>query len=111
MEFNEKHPSCNILGRGVVYKNTKDKKDKFKIIDMSAEYIRIKIDQSLELNSIINLSVKISVGILEMDVNAQGEVVEKLEQARGYKIKFIRLSDKDQKNIDEIMRASCNIED
>jgi len=106
---NNKYPSCEVVGGGKVFiKDTKNG-GKFKIIRMSAEEIEIKTSIQLELDTIVDLKIILNSILFEMDIDAMGKVVEKLEPTEKYRIEFIHLSDKAKKEIDELMQNACNL--
>ena len=106
---NSKYSSCDVVGGGKVFlKDTKDGK-KFKIIEMSAEEIKILTDLQLELESIVDLKIILNSIIFDIDIDASGKVVEKLDTTEKYRIEFIGLSDKVKGEIDEIIKGACNL--
>ena len=101
---NNKYPSCEIAGGGKVFLKDTKNGEKFKIIRMSAENIEIKTSMQLEVGTLVDLKIILNSILFEMDINAKGKVVGKLEPTEKYRIQFIDLSDKAKKEIDEIMR-------
>ena len=107
---NNKYPSCDVAGGGKIFlKNTKSG-EKFKIIDMSAEEIKIKTSMQLELDTIVDLKISLDSLLFEIHVDAIGKVVEKLESTEKYRVEFMELSDKVKEEIDEVMRSTCNLD-
>ncbi|WP_298840866.1 hypothetical protein [Clostridium sp.] len=106
---NNKYPSCEIAGGGKVFLKDTKNGEKFKIIRMSAENIEIKTSMQLEVGTLVDLKIILNSILFEMDINAKGKVVGKLEPTEKYRIQFIDLSDKAKKEIDEIMRNACDI--
>ena len=106
---NNKYPSCDVVGGGKVFLKDTKNGEKFKIIEMSAEEIKIKTDLQLELDTIVDLKIILNSVLFDIDIDAMGNVVEKLESSQKYRIEFIGLSDKVKEEIDEIMRSACNL--
>ena len=106
---NNKYPSCEIAGGSKVFLKDTKNGEKFKIIRMSAENIEIKTSMQLEVGTLVDLKIILNSILFEMDINAKGKVVGKLEPTEKYRIQFIDLSDKAKKEIDEIMRNACDI--
>lgn len=104
-----KYTSCDVLGGGKVFLKDNKHGEKFKIIEMSAEEIKIETDFKLELNDIVHLKIVLNSVLFNIDIDAKGKVVEKLDIAEKYRIEFIELSDEDKEEIDEIMRSACNL--
>ncbi len=104
----KKHASCNVAGDGKLYKESNKNAEKFNIIDMSAEGIRI--ETSAELNNEMNIKLKIRLKGSPIDayMDVNGVVIGKLEN--GFEIEFLDLLDSDKDDIDELMRNTCNIE-
>jgi len=76
---NNKYTSCDVVGGGKIFLiDNKDGK-KFKIIKMSAEEIRIKTDLQLKLDDIVELKIILNSILFDIDIDAKGKVVEKLE--------------------------------
>ncbi|MBC8060122.1 MAG: hypothetical protein H7Y18_05600 [Clostridiaceae bacterium] len=109
MEKN-KYPSCDVAGGGKVFLKGTKNGEKFKIIEMSAEEIKIKTSMKLELDAIVDLNISLESFLFEIDLKAIGKVVEKLESTEKYRIELIELSDKVKEEIDEIMRSTCNLD-
>lgn len=106
---NNKYPSCDVAGGGKVFLKGTKNGEKFKIIKMSAEEIEIKTSMKLELDTIVDLKIILNSILFEIDLNAVGKVVEKLDPTEKYRLEFIELSDKAKNEIDELMRSACNI--
>ena len=105
---NNKYTSCDVVGGGKIFlKDTKNGR-KFKIIIMSAEEIRIKTDLQLELDDLVDLKIILNSILFDIDIDAEGKVVEILDTTNKYRIEFIGLSDKVKEEIDEIMRSACS---
>ena len=107
---NNKYPSCDIAGGGKIFLEDSKNGEKFKIIEISAEEIKIKTDIKLELNTIVDLNIVLDSVLFEIDIKAVGKVVEKLESTEKYRIEFIGLIDEVKEQIDEIVKSTCNID-
>jgi hypothetical protein len=106
---NNKYTSCDVVGRGKVFLKNTERGEKFKIIEMSAVEIKIKTSLQLELDTIVNLKIILNSILFDIDVDATGKVVEKLESTENYRIEFIDLEDKAKEEIDDIMKSACNL--
>lgn len=106
---NNKYTSCDVVGGGKVFLKDSDNGAKFKIIEMSALEIKIKTSMKLELDTIVDLRIVLNSILFDIDLDAMGKVVEKLESIEEYRIKFIDLSYKAKEEIDDIMRSACNL--
>jgi len=98
----DKYTSCNVLGAGKLNKDVS-----FKIIDLSAEKVRIKTDAPIELNSSVNLDITLDEHIYQINIKANGSVSKKIEN--GYEVLFTDLTVKDKIGIDELMKSTCGI--
>jgi len=104
-----KYTSCEVVGGGKVFlKNTEDG-EKFKIIEMSAEEIKIKTSMLLELEDLVDLKIVLNSILFNIDIDAMGVVVGKLEAADKYRIELMGLSEEAKEEIDEIMLGACNL--
>ncbi|MBC8061917.1 MAG: hypothetical protein H7Y18_14790, partial [Clostridiaceae bacterium] len=56
---NNKYPSCDVAGGGRVFLKGTKNGEKFKIIEMSAEEIKIKTNLQLELDAIVDLKISL----------------------------------------------------
>lgn len=108
---NNKYVSCDIVGGGKVFLKNSENGENFKIIEMSAEEIKIKTSMKLELDNMVEFKIILDSILFEIDIDAKGKVVEKLDSTDKYRIEFMELSDKDKEEIDEIMRRACNLAD
>ena len=97
------YPSCNIIGNGKLNNDVS-----FKIIDLSAERIRIKTDAPIKIKHNVNLAVSLDAGLFEITIKSKGFVSQKVPE--GYEIKFTDISDIDRNEINELMKSSCNID-
>lgn len=108
---NDKYTSCDVLGGGKIFLKDAKKGEKFKIVEMSAEVIKIKTSMQLEVDNLVDLKIRLNSLLFEIDIDSVGKVVEKLEPTDIYTVEFIKLSDKAKREIDEIMRNACNKND
>jgi len=106
--LNNGYQSCNIVGGGKVFLKDTKKAKKFKVIEMSAEEIKIETNLQLELDTIVHLKIILNSILFNIYIDAKGKVVEKIEPIEKYRIDFIGLSEKVKKEIDEIVRNACN---
>ena len=97
-----KYVSCEVAGSGKLNKDVS-----FKIIELSAEKIRIKTDAPLEIGNSVNLDILLDSIIFQIEINAKGNVSEKIND--GYEIIFEDLSDEARTEIDELMKSTCNM--
>ena len=104
-----KYTSCEVEGGGKVFLKNTDDGEKFKIIEMSAEEIKIKTSMQLELDTIVDLKIILNSILFNIDIDAMGKVVEKLESTDKYRIELMGLSDEAKEEIDEIMLSACNL--
>ncbi|MDF2985787.1 MAG: hypothetical protein K0R50_1297 [Eubacterium sp.] len=103
-----KYASCNVTGDGKLYTDT-NVADNFKIIDMSAEAMRLETPAALHANMRVKLKIRLK-GI-PVDVHLDINGIVKSQLYKGFEIEFHDLSDFDREEIDELMRSTCNIED
>ena len=106
---NNKYLSCNIVGGGKVFLKGNEEGEEFKIIEMSADEIKIETGLHLELDNIVKLKIILNSILFDIDIDAMGKVVEKLELKEKYRIEFMELSEKAKEEIDEIMRNACDL--
>lgn len=104
----KKYASCNVSGDGKLYTESNNSADKFKIIDMSAEGIRIETAADLQQQMMVKLKIRLKGSPIDVHINVNGKVKGKL--GKDFDIKFLDLLDSDRDDIDELMRSSCNIE-
>ncbi|MBC8059687.1 MAG: hypothetical protein H7Y18_03380, partial [Clostridiaceae bacterium] len=62
------------------------------------------------LDAIVDLKISLDSVLFEIDIDAIGKVVDKLEVTGKYRIEFMELSDEVKNEIDEIMRSTCNLD-
>lgn len=103
-----KYASCSIAGDGKLYTENNNKMEKFKIIDMSAEGIRLETQAVLQEITGVELKIRLIGGPLDAYMDISGKVKRRLE--KGYEIEFVGLSENAREEIDELMRTTCNIE-
>jgi hypothetical protein len=99
----EKYPSCEVSGSGKLNKDVS-----FKIIELSAEKVRIKTDAPIEIKSSVNLDMSLDAGLVEIKIKANGTVLKKIDG--GYEILLADISDEDRNEINELMKSSCDID-
>ena len=104
----KKYASCNVSGDGKLYIENNKNADKFKIIDMSAEGIRIETLAELKEQMNIKLKIRLKGSPIDAYMDVKGKVKGKLEN--GFEIEFLDLLDSDKEDIDELMRNTCSIE-
>ena len=104
----KKYASCNVSGDGKLYIKGIKNADKFKIIDMSAEGMRIQTSAELNEHMSIKLKIRLKGSPIDAYMDVNGKVKGKLEN--GFEIEFLDLLDSDKDDIDELMRNTCNIE-
>ncbi len=104
----KKYAICNVSGDGKLYIENNKNADKFKIIDMSAEGIRIETSAELKEQMNIKLKIRLKGSPIDAYMDIKGIVKEKLE--KGFEIEFLDLLDSDKEDIDELMRNTCSIE-
>jgi hypothetical protein len=95
-------PSCNVIGRGKLNKDVS-----FKIIELSAEKVRIETDAPIEMKSSVSLNMVLDAGLVQIKINANGRVLKKIE--KGYEIILTDISDADRNEISELMKSTCDI--
>jgi len=100
--LNNVYQSCNIVGSGKIFIKDIKKAEKFKIVEMSAEKIKIETDSQLELDTIVHLKIILNSILFNIYIDAKGKVIEKNI------IEFMGLSDKVKKEIDEIIGNACS---
>lgn len=103
----KKYAICNVSGDEKLYIESNNCADKFKIIYMSAEGIRIETAADLHEQMIIKLKIRLKGSSIDAHIDVNGKVKEKLE--KGFEIEFLGLLDSDRDYIDELMRNTCNI--
>jgi len=104
-----KYASCNVAGDGKLYTENNNKSEKFKIIDMSADGIRMETPAALQEDTGVKLKIRLMGGPVDAHMDINGKVKGRFE--KGYEIEFVDLSDNDREEIDELMRNTCNIEE
>jgi hypothetical protein len=104
----KKYAICNVSGDGKLYTESNNNADNFKIIDMSAEGIRIETSAELHEQMVIKLKIRLKGSPIDAHIDVNGKVKGKLE--KGFEIEFLDLLDSDRDDIDELMRNACNIE-
>lgn len=104
----KKYAICNVSGDGKLYTESINSADKFKIIDMSAEGIRIETAADLQQQMMVKLKIRLKGSPIDAHIGVNGIVKGRLE--KGFEIEFLDLLDSDRDYIDELMRNTCNIE-
>lgn len=104
----KKYAICNIAGDGKLLSKSNFHIDKFKIIDMSASGIRIETSAVLIHGDEVKLKIRLKSSPIEAHLEIEGVVT--MELYKGYEIEFLNLSEDVIKEIDELMRETCNIE-
>lgn len=104
----KKYVSCNVSGDGKLYIESNKNADKFKIIDMSAESIRVETSAELHEEMNIKLKIRLKGSPIDAYMDVKGRVKGKLEN--GFEIEFLDLLDSDKDDLDELMRNTCNID-
>lgn len=93
--------SCEVTGRGHLNRDVS-----FKIIDLSAEKIRISTDAPLMTGADANLVIFLDSGVVEIEVKVKGKVSKKIDS--GYEIDFTDMTDETREEIDGLMKSSCS---
>jgi len=97
-----KYTSCDVAGSGKLNNDVS-----FKIMDLSAERVRIKTEAPLAINSNVSLDIMLDSGLFQIEIKAKGKVSKKIDN--GYEVIFADLPEKDRTEIDELMKSSCNM--
>jgi len=84
-----KYTSCDVAGSGKLNKDVS-----FKIIELSAEKVRIKTDAPIEIKSRVSI-----------DNKSKRNVLKKIDS--GYEVLLTDISDEDRNGINELMKSTC----
>lgn len=100
---------CNITGTGFL--NLKgNEKIKFVIVDLSASGIKIKVDQKIELDSIVEVDFYLDNNSFRKQIRTSAKVLrEHNTDTNIYGLKFIGLNEFSKIEIDEIMKTNCDL--
>jgi hypothetical protein len=111
MTGNSEYPNCNIAGKGRLKVLTSGKTIQFRLIDMSAERIRIIAEEKVDLFENVSIHISLRSGIFEFRVNAAGEVKMSRDSEDGYQyeVYFTNLNENDRNEINDLMMSSCNL--
>ena len=100
---------CNITGNGVL--NLKEnEKIKFHIVDLSASGIKIKVDQKIELDSLVEVDFYLDNHSCRKQILTSAKVLREHDNENNiYGLKFIGLNEFSKIEIDEIMKTKCDL--
>lgn len=98
----DKYPLCEVIGSGKLNKDVS-----FKIIELSAEKVRIKTDAPIKINSSVSLDMSLDAGPVQIKIISNGNVSDKIDG--GYEILLTDISDEDRNEINELMKSTCDI--
>jgi hypothetical protein len=97
-----KYLSCDVQGKGTLNNDLH-----FRIIELSAEHIRIRTDAPIKIDSQVHLDFSLDGGLFVIKVSCNGIVSRVVEN--GYQIDFTDIADNDKIEINELMKSSCDI--
>lgn len=102
-----KYAICNVAGDGKLFNKNNFHIDKFRIIDMSAGAVRLETPAILIPGNEVKLKMRLKSNPIEVHLEIQGIVTAEIY--KGYEIQFLNLPEGVIKEIDELMRETCNI--
>jgi c-di-GMP-binding flagellar brake protein YcgR len=111
MTESRKYPRCDIAGTGELTLQTSEKKYKFKLLDMSADGIKVLLEEAIESNQNVSVNICLKNYIFEVKIKAQGIVIrsEKADTLYECVVEFTDIQDSDREEINEMMMSSCNL--
>lgn len=111
MNESRKYPRCDIAGTGELTLQANGEKYKFKLIDMSAEGIKVLLENAIESDQNVSANIRLKSYIFEVNIKAQGIVKrsEKTASLYEYAVEFTGLPEADKEEINELMMSSCNL--
>jgi len=95
-----RYTSCDVAGSGKLNKDVS-----FKIIELSAEKVRIKTDAPIEIKSRVSIDMALDAGLVQIKIKANGNVLKKIDG--GYEVLLTDISDEDRNGINELMKSTC----
>lgn len=106
-----KYPRCDINGTGELTLQASGEKYKFKLVDMSTDGIKVLLEDAIESDQKVSVSIHLKSYIFEVKIKAQGVVMrsEKADSLYGCAVEFTELSESDREEINELMMSSCNL--
>jgi c-di-GMP-binding flagellar brake protein YcgR len=100
---------CNITGTGFLNLEGHEK-IKFAIIDLSASGIKIKVNEKLELDSLVEVDFYLDNNSFRKQIRTYAKVLrEHNNDNTVYGLKFIGLNNFLKIEIDEIMKTKCDL--
>lgn len=111
MTESRKYPRCDINGTGELTLHASGEKYKFKLVDMSAEGIKVLLENAFESDQQVSVSIRLKSNIFEVKIKAQGVVMrtEKVDTLYECAVEFTELPEFDREEINELMKSSCNL--
>lgn len=111
MTESRKYPRCDINGTGELTLQTSGRKYKFKLVDMSADGIKVLLEDAIESDQKVSVSIQLKSYIFEVNIKAQGIVMrnEKVNSLYECAVEFTELPESDRDEINELMMSSCNL--
>lgn len=111
MNESRKYPRCDINGAGELALQANGEKYKFKLTDMSAEGIKVLLENAIALDQRVSVNIRLKSFIFEVNINAHGIVkrCEKVDSSYECAVEFTELPDADREEINELMMSSCNL--
>jgi hypothetical protein len=98
-----KYQFCNISGKGKINRDTA-----FSIINLSADRIRIKTDAPIELSSKVLLDIALDGGLYQINIKSSGIISKKIFS--GYEIRFTGMPEAEKKEINDLVKSSCDLD-
>lgn len=106
-----KYPRCNLKGTGELILEANEKEYKFKIVDISAEGIKMLMEEEIEEDQNVTVNIHLVNYIFEVNIDAKGISIRSEKVGSFYKcvVGFTKMHESDRNEINELIMSSCNL--